>query len=130
MLHNTELILNTIYGYIQRWKYEDTEVGEMGDVPEQSGPKSWGGGFCAPFRGAGSPSKTMSPGPRPTSVPSGILIHAAVWPQQTSAKNWGLCPFWGGGVGSPSIAMWHPDASNRLTTIHQRHTETDNGPIA
>ena len=31
--------------------------------------------------GAGSPSNTMSSEPRPTSVPSGILIHAAVWPQ-------------------------------------------------
>jgi len=31
--------------------------------------------------GAGSPSNTMSPGPRPTFVPSGILIHPAVWPQ-------------------------------------------------
>ena len=28
---------------------------------------------------AGSPSNTMSPGPRPTSVPSSILIHSAVW---------------------------------------------------
>ena len=37
---------------------------------------------CAPFRGgAGSPSNTMSPGPRPTSVPSSILIHPTVWPQ-------------------------------------------------
>jgi len=31
--------------------------------------------------GAGSPSNTMSLGPRPTSVPSGILIHETVWPQ-------------------------------------------------
>jgi len=31
--------------------------------------------------GAGSPSNTMWSGPRPTSVPSGILIHATVWPQ-------------------------------------------------
>jgi len=34
----------------------------------------WGGG-------AGSPSSTMWPGPWPTSIPSGILIHAVVWPQ-------------------------------------------------
>jgi len=34
---------------------------------------------------AGSPSNTMWPGPRPASVPSGILIHPAVWPQQTWA---------------------------------------------
>jgi len=35
----------------------------------------------------------MSLGPRPTSVPSGILIYPAVWPQQTWVENWGLCPF-------------------------------------
>jgi len=49
----------------------------------------------APFFGGGawSPSNTKSLGPRPTSVPSGILIHAAIWPQQIWAENWGLCPF-------------------------------------
>jgi len=31
--------------------------------------------------GAGSPSNTMSPGPRSTSVPSDILIRPTVWPQ-------------------------------------------------
>ena len=31
--------------------------------------------------GAGSPSNTMWPGPRSTSIPSGILIRLAVWPQ-------------------------------------------------
>jgi len=37
-------------------------------------------GCCAPFgRGAGSPSNTMWPVPRPTSVPNGILIHKTVW---------------------------------------------------
>jgi len=35
------------------------------------------------FGGAGSSSNTMSPEPRPTSVPGSILIHPAVWPQQT-----------------------------------------------
>jgi len=39
-------------------------------------------GGCDPFRGgAGSSSNTMSPWPRPTSVPSGILMHPAIWPQ-------------------------------------------------
>jgi len=54
---------------------------------------------------AGSPSKTISPGPRSTSLPSAILIHPAVWPQQTWAENWGgkLCPY--GGAGSPSNTM-------------------------
>ena len=34
---------------------------------------------------AGSPSNT--PWPRPTSVPSGILIHPAVWPQYTNVTD-------------------------------------------
>ena len=36
-------------------------------------------------------SNTMWPGQRPTSVPSGILVHAAVWPQYMG-QNGGLCP--------------------------------------
>ena len=45
---------------------------------------------------------SMWPGPRPTFVPSGILIHPAVWPQQTWAENWGCAPFfWGGGSWVP-----------------------------
>jgi len=31
--------------------------------------------------GAGSPSNTMWPGLRSTSVPSGVFIHPTVWPQ-------------------------------------------------
>ena len=43
------------------------------------GPKSGVG--CAHFlQDLGPPSNTRSPGPRPTSVLSGILIHPAVWP--------------------------------------------------
>jgi len=38
-------------------------------------------------REAGSPSNTMSPGPRPTSVSSGILIHLTVWPQYTNVTD-------------------------------------------
>jgi len=34
--------------------------------------------------GAGSPSNTMSPGPRPTSITSGILIRPTVWPRYTN----------------------------------------------
>ena len=39
-------------------------------------------GVMLPFGGggAGSPSNTMSLGLRPTFLPSGILIHGAVWP--------------------------------------------------
>ena len=43
----------------------------------------------------GTPS-TMRPGPRPTFLPSAILIHPAVRPQQTWAENWeGLCSLFG-----------------------------------
>jgi len=64
------------------------------------------GGCCALFAGggAGSPSNTKSPGPRPTSIQSGILIHPALWLQHIWAENWG-CPF-GRGAGSPSNTMW------------------------
>jgi len=41
---------------------------------------------CAP---AESPCNTVWPGPGFTFVPSGILIHLTVWPQQTWAENWG-----------------------------------------
>jgi len=69
--------------------------------------RTWGGGLRPLFgRGVGSPSNTKSPGPRPTSIPSGILIHAAIWPQQIWAENWGAPPpFWGRGAGSPSNTM-------------------------
>jgi len=54
------------------------------------------GGGSAPWGGARSLSNTMLPGPRPTFVVSGILIHPDLWPQQTWAEKWGLCPFLGG----------------------------------
>ena len=46
------------------------------------------GGCCAPFHGgAGSPSNTVWPGPRPASIPSGILINLTVWPQYTNVTD-------------------------------------------
>jgi len=45
------------------------------------------GWLLYPFRGAGPPSKTMWPGPRPTFVPSFILIHPTVWPQYTNVTD-------------------------------------------
>jgi len=39
-------------------------------------------------REAGYPSNTKWPGPRPTSIPSGILIHPAIWPQEIWVENW------------------------------------------
>jgi len=56
-------------------------VAEMGDrLATIDMGRKFGG--CAPFWGwARFLFNTMWPGPRPTSVPSGILIHPAVWPQ-------------------------------------------------
>jgi len=94
--------------------------------------ENWG---APPLFGVGlGPCLTQSPGLRLTFIPSGILIHPAIWPQQISAENWGLCPFGGGGAGSPSNTMWpglRPtcmpsvilDPSNRLATLHQRHRQ-------
>jgi len=79
---------------------------------------------------------TMSPSPRPTSVPSGILFHPAMWLQQTWAENWGNMPLLWGGAGFPSNTMWlgprpidmrsfiliHPTV---LATIHQRYRQRD-----
>ena len=103
----------------------------------------WGGG-------AGSPSSTMWPGQRPTFVSSAILIHPAVWPQPTWAKNWGAVPPFGeGGVGSPSNTMWPgpratcvpsfilirptvwPQYANVTDRqVRQKDRQTDNGLIA
>jgi len=60
--------------------------------------------------GTGCPSTTISPERSPTSVPSGILIHTVVWPQQTWVENWGLRPFSGGELG-PYLTQCGPGRS-------------------
>ena len=42
-------------------------------------------------------------------LPSGVLIHPAVWPRQTWAEKWvgAAVPLSVGGAGSPSNIMWH-----------------------
>jgi len=65
-------------------------------------------GVCVPLGEGLAPNLTMSPGPRPTSLPSGILIHL-------------LCPFRGGGAGSPSNTMWtgpRPTSMSSFILIH------------
>jgi len=59
----------------------------------RNGPKI-GEGALTPFLGRveRGPYLTQSPGLRPTSIPSGILIHPAIWLQQVWAKNWGALP--------------------------------------
>ena len=83
---------------------------------------------------AGSPSNTKSPGLRPSSILSGMLIHPAVWRQRTWAKNWGggLSPFWRElgdhltqcrGAEAHLRGKFHLNPSNHLATIHQRHRQ-------
>jgi len=83
--------------------------------------------LCHFFGGGrtGSPSNTMRPGSRPTSVPSGILVHRGVWPQQTWAENWGCAPSGGRWVSmvwaeAYRHAKFHLDPSNHLGRMHQR----------
>ena len=66
--------------------------------------RKFGGLLCPFLGGAGSKCNTMWPGPRPTPVPNGILIHAAVWPQYMG-QNWGCPAPFLEGVGSPSNTM-------------------------
>jgi len=88
-----------------------------------------------------SPSYTKSPGPRPSSIPSDILIHAAIWPQLIWAENWRAVPLWAWELG-PHLtecgqdrglylhAKLHLDSSNRLATVHERYRQTDRtGPV-
>jgi len=108
--------------------YKSSAVAEMGDRGHnRHGPKRRGA--AVPIsRGAGSPSNTMWPGPRSTSVPGGVFIHPAVWPQYTWPKiGWGAVPFFWGRSWIPieqKVAWaeaylrtkWHLSPSSRLAT--------------
>ena len=63
------------------------------------------GGAVPFFWGSWVPIERKIAWPRPTSTPSGILVHPAVWPQQTLVEHWELCPFRGGAAGSPSNTL-------------------------
>ena len=71
------------------------------------GHNTWAkiGGDVSPFgRKVGSLSNNLTqcrPGPRSTFVPSDILIHPTVWPQQTLTENWGAVPLLGRGSWIP-----------------------------
>jgi len=60
-------------------------------------------------------------------MPSAILIHPAVLPQQTWAENWGLHPLFGDGKLGPHLTQsrlaeaylhtkWHLNPSSHLAT--------------
>jgi len=101
---------------------KSSAVAELGDglTTIDMGQK-WGG-MCPFLGGDESRCNALWPGPTPTSVPSGILIHAAVW-SQCMCQNWGYCaPFWGGEeAGSSSSTMWpgpRPTSVQSFVLIH------------
>jgi len=53
------------------------------------GQKLCGAGRALFSGGAESPSNTKSPGPRPISILSGILVHPVFWLQRTLTENCG-----------------------------------------
>ena len=67
---------------------KSSAVAEMGDrLATVDMGRKVGEEYCAPFRwGLLGPHPTVSLGLRPTSIPSGILIHPAVWPQYTTLQ--------------------------------------------
>jgi len=55
--------------------------------PQETWAEKCGAAVPLSVGDAGSPSNTMWPGPRPTSTPSGILIHPTVFPQYTNVTD-------------------------------------------
>ena len=97
---------------------------------------------ASPLLGKGerAPHLTVTWAEAYSSIPSDILSHAAIWPQQTWAENLGCVPL-GRGSWVPILhnvaraeaylhAKFHLDPSNRLATVHERYRQTDNGLIA
>ena len=65
-----------------RRRNKSSAVAEMGDRLATIGMgRKWGWATVGGWVPTGSPFNTMWPGPRPTTLPSGIFIHPTVWPQ-------------------------------------------------
>ena len=110
-------------------------------------------GGTVPFRrGSWAPSNTVWPGSRPTSVPSGILIHLAVWHHNRHRpKSGDAVPLFGGeirphltqcglvqGLSSYQVASWSIQRFGHITPMLQADRtgqtgqtgQTDNCPMA
>jgi len=73
-------LIGTLCGRMQNISNKSSAVAEMGDHGQiDTGPKE--GGAVPLSWSAGNPFNTMWPAPMSTSVPSGVFIHPAVWPQ-------------------------------------------------
>ena len=69
---------HSVYDSNYKQELSSSEMGDRGH--NRHGPKK--GAAAVPLsRIAGNPSNTKWPGPRSTSLPSGVFIHPAVWPQ-------------------------------------------------
>ena len=74
-----EVYLHTMWNLRPSSRLATTDIGrQLGGCPFR------GGELCLRL--------TMSPRLTPASVPSGILIHPAIWPQQIWAKIGGCAP--------------------------------------
>ena len=90
-------IESACYDYVERTAhsrlckpvpYKSSAVAEMGDrLATIDMGRKVGAAVPLPVVGAGSLSNTMWPELRPTFIPSGILIHSAVWPQYTNVTD-------------------------------------------
>ena len=81
---------------------------------QRSAPFFWGGG-------TGFPSETMWPGPRPTCMPSFVLIHRTVWPQYTNVTDVTQLPLPEDGVEPPIFGprlLWPNGWTDQDATWH------------
>ena len=74
--------------------------------------------------GAGSPSNTMWPGPRPTFIPSSILVHPVVWPQYT--QRYRQTGQWCCSIGRMVTCNGRPKTTSRL---HVAWSNSDNSAV-
>jgi len=91
-------------------------------------------GGCASFGQGevGSPSNTMWPGPRPTSMPSFIVIHPTVWLQYTNVTD--RTGQWSDSIGqtlSQTVAQKLPPPTSiyQLDYSCSYHFKQERGPM-
>ena len=78
----SQVFKQTTIFFLSKSTNKSSAVAEMGDRLATIGRgRNWGGAAVGGWVSTRSQSNTMWPGPRPTTLPSGILIHPTVWPQ-------------------------------------------------
>jgi len=89
---------------VRPWCGQPSDRGRLRNRTEQIWAETLG--LC-PFGGgrAVSPSSTMWPGPRPISMPSGILIHPAVGATINMGRKLGALPPFGEGNWVPHLTQ-------------------------